>query len=203
LSGNQATFTGGGIHCFAPAVVVSSTITNNTAWSGGGIINYAQISDGFGLWPIWGGLEMRNTILAGNHTGYDPALFSGTAPDLFGFLWGSGYNLIGDGSGAVDGGGFAETDLVGGLYIGIVKKKPQYTAPIDPRLGPLADNGGPTPTHALYIGSPASDAGDPSFAPPPDTDQRGEGFPRVIAGRLDIGAFEGAIEPPSKRPGKK
>ena len=34
--------------------------------------------------------------------------------------------------------------------------------PIDPMLGPLADNGGPTLTHALLAGSPAIDAGDPA-----------------------------------------
>ena len=44
----------------------------------------------------------------------------------------------------------------------------------DPLLGPLADNGGPTQTHALLIDSPAIDAGDDSACP--STDQRG--FPR-------------------------
>src|SRR5206468_12368072 len=39
-------------------------------------------------------------------------------------------------------------------------------------------------------GSPAINAGDPSFTPPPDYDQRGPGFPRVVNGRIDIGAFE-------------
>jgi hypothetical protein len=60
----------------------------------------------------------------------------------------------------------------------------------DPMLGPLQDNGSPTYTHALLMGSPAIDMGDPSFTPPPDYDQRGPGFPRVVNGRIDIGAFE-------------
>src|SRR5206468_543482 len=60
----------------------------------------------------------------------------------------------------------------------------------DPLLGPLQDNGGPTFTHALLPGSPAVDAGNPNFTPPPDYDQRGPGFPRVVNGRIDIGAFE-------------
>jgi len=60
----------------------------------------------------------------------------------------------------------------------------------DPMLGSLQDNGGPTLTHALLIGSPAIDSGDPSFTPPPDFDQRGPGYPRVVGGRIDIGAFE-------------
>ena len=45
-------------------------------------------------------------------------------------------------------------------------------------------------THALLPGSPAIDAGDHNFNPPPDFDQRGPGFPRVVNGRIDIGAFE-------------
>src|SRR5207247_4075922 len=60
----------------------------------------------------------------------------------------------------------------------------------DPMLGPLQDNGGSTFTHELLSGSPAINAGDPSFTPPPDYDQRGPGFPRVVNGRIDIGAFE-------------
>jgi hypothetical protein len=57
-------------------------------------------------------------------------------------------------------------------------------------LGPLQNNGGPTLTHALLAGSPAIDAGDPSFTPPPFYDQRGPGFRRVVNGRIDIGSFE-------------
>jgi hypothetical protein len=60
----------------------------------------------------------------------------------------------------------------------------------DPMLGPLQDNGGSTFTHELLSGSPAINAGDPSFTPPPDYDQRGSGFQRVFNGRVDIGAFE-------------
>ena len=57
---------------------------------------------------------------------------------------------------------------------------------LDPLLGPLADNGGPTPTMALLPGSPAIDAGDDSACPP--TDQRGVARPQGLA--CDIGAFE-------------
>src|SRR5206468_3475874 len=59
----------------------------------------------------------------------------------------------------------------------------------DPKLGPLADNSGPTHTHALLAGSPAIDAGSSSgFAA---TDQRGVARPQ--GGRADIGAYEGTI----------
>jgi hypothetical protein len=55
-------------------------------------------------------------------------------------------------------------------------------------LGPLQNNGGPTFTHALLTGSPAINAGDPNFTPPPTTDQRG--YARVYGGRIDVGSFE-------------
>ena len=82
-----------------------------------------------------------------------------------------GYNLSSD-----DGGGY----LTG----------PGDQINIDPLLGPLQNNGGPTFTHALLPGSPAIDAGDPNFTPPPSTDQRGCPFDRVFNGRIDIGSFE-------------
>lgn len=56
----------------------------------------------------------------------------------------------------------------------------------DPMLGPLADNGGTTQTHALLPGSPAIYAGDSAACPA--TDQRGVGRPKGAA--CDIGAFE-------------
>jgi hypothetical protein len=64
--------------------------------------------------------------------------------------------------------------------------------PLDPRLGPLANNGGPTRTHALLAGSPAIDRGSNTGAPADD--QRG--FRRIKDGNgdaravADIGAFE-------------
>jgi hypothetical protein len=59
---------------------------------------------------------------------------------------------------------------------------------VDPRLGPLLNNGGPTLTYALLAGSPAIDAGDNTGAP--EFDQRGPGFPRIVKGIIDIGALE-------------
>ena len=66
---------------------------------------------------------------------------------------------------------------------------------IDPLLGPLADNGGPTETHALMSTSPAIDAGENEVAvdemgSPLIFDQRGIGFPRVENFTVDMGAFE-------------
>jgi hypothetical protein len=100
------------------------------------------------------------------------------------------YSLIGDSTGAaiVDGG----SSLIG----------PTAGAPIDPRLGPLADNGGPTRTRTLLANSPAIDRGDPAAAALlgvgniPLHDQRGAPYTRAFDGdglsgaRVDIGAFE-------------
>jgi hypothetical protein len=95
-----------------------------------------------------------------------------------------GYNLSSDaagGDGSSGPGGFLNA-------IGDIRNT-------DPLLGPLDDNGGPTWTHALLLGSPAIDAGDPNFnanlfTPPLLFDQRGLTFARVVNGRIDIGAFE-------------
>jgi len=65
----------------------------------------------------------------------------------------------------------------------------------DPKLLPLGDYGGPTPTMALAADSPARDHGDDALAPP--TDQRG--VPRPIGSASDIGAFE-FVPPPSITP---
>jgi len=56
----------------------------------------------------------------------------------------------------------------------------------NPLLGPLQDNGGPTPTYAIPADSLAVNAGDNAVCPP--TDQRGIARPQ--AGRCDIGAYE-------------
>ena len=58
----------------------------------------------------------------------------------------------------------------------------------DPKLAPLAKNGGPTRTHALKAGSPAINKGsNPALLA---TDQRGGNFLRVFGAFADIGAFE-------------
>ena len=65
------------------------------------------------------------------------------------------------------------------------------SAPLDPKPGPLTNNGGPTLTMALSPGSPAIDAGDDALLAAPftlTTDQRG--LPRKSGAHVDIGAFE-------------
>jgi hypothetical protein len=83
----------------------------------------------------------------------------------------------------------------------------------DPELGPLKDNGGPTETQAISAGSPANNRGNNAFAVDPEGhplqfDQRGPGFPRIVADTVDIGAFEvqgglGSEPPPAEVPEDK
>jgi parallel beta-helix repeat protein len=173
----------GGIYNQGALSLTNSTLSGNTAsGNGGGIYNFSigaqtvsgctlsgntAAAEGGGIYtggPF--GIALRNTLDAGNSA---PA-----SPDLLGLLTSQGHNLIGDGTG---GSGYDPTDLVG-----------TADNPIDPLLGPLADNGGPTQTLALLPESPARNAGDSTHAP--DFDQRGPGYARVVNGLTDIGAFE-------------
>ncbi len=106
---------------------------------------------------------------------------TGAAPDLLGAFNTAGSNLIGDATG--------ETGLVNGTN---QDQAGSTRATIDPLLGPLQNNGGPTFTQALLSGSPAIN-GDYS-ANSPATDQRG--VRRPIGPRADIGAYE-APSPPT------
>ena len=63
----------------------------------------------------------------------------------------------------------------------------------DLQLSPLANNGGPTNTHALLPGSPCIDAGENLAILP--NDQRGPGFNREFGLGADIGAFEYQVQP--------
>ena len=173
VSGNSANFAGGGIwarNTQNSTVIQHSTITDNTAdadANGSGAGGGLRVENNVNV-------TMEHAIVAGNHD------LSGAAPDVENDVH-AVYSLIGIGQGAVITGG--------GNIVGTT------TSPVDPRLGPLADNGGPTLTHALLDGSPAIDAGDvffdpQSLSPPLDFDQRGESpFSRQF-GAIDIGAYE-------------
>ena len=188
ISGNSATGgEGGGISNGATAVTVltNSTVSgNDVAGQGGGIINggtstvslnFSTISGNTSTASaggIEGGATLGSTIVA-NNTG--TPVFS--RDDCFGPLTSQGYNLIE----SVDPPGCPIGGDTTGNIIGM-----------DPVLGPLANNGGPTQTHELLSGSPAINAASPS-CPPPGTDQRG--VVRQPGRMCDIGAFEIAEEP--------
>ena len=181
ISGNFASSAGGGIGCgFSGLTVINSTISGNSAGDyGGGIANGSL------------GLMIVNSTVSGNSAATcggvcggtveigNTILNANTSGNIDGIVTSHGYNLSSD-----DG---------GGLLTG-----PGDQINTDPLLGPLQDNGGPTFTHALLPGSPAIDAGDPNFSPPPFNDQRGCPFDRVFNGRIDIGSFE--TQPQSPRP---
>ena len=98
---------------------------------------------------------------------------------------GTGANIVG-GSGTVISHGYNLSSDNGGGFLTATGDQINT----DPMLGPLQNNGGPTFTHELLTGSPAINAGDPNFTPPPFYDQRGPGYDRVVDGRIDIGSFE-------------
>jgi hypothetical protein len=194
LSGNRTLGVGGGIFNAGPLTITASTLSGNSAsndfgiGAGGGIFSYGQLKitastlsgnsadDGGGFYNGTTSLTTTivNTIIAGNLASEgDPDVAA--ALDSFSSL---GYNLVGIGDGAT---GF----LAAGDQVGTA------ASPIDPKLGPLQDNGGPTFTRALLPGSPALNVGDPGLAGA--TDQRGVLRPQGAG--VDIGAFEN--QPPT------
>jgi hypothetical protein len=150
----------------ATTQVSLSTIADNRATGGNAAGGYHYgLATGGGM-SNQGMLQTRNTIVAGNTVG-GPG--TNTGPDLAGNLGSLGHNLISNSDG---GSGFDPTDLLD----------------VDPLLGPLQDNGGPTETMALLPGSPAIGAGDKTGHP--RWDQRGRPYRRVVNHRMDIGALE-------------
>jgi hypothetical protein len=143
--------------------IANSTITGNSL----GVSSFSSESHV---------LTLLNTILAGNGwlSGEPDLSTSGSSPTTIN----SNYSLIGDTSNLMPA-QLAQINAGTGNLLNV-----------DPMLGPLADNGGPTLTHALLAGSPARNAGDPTFTSPPAFDQRGSGFARVSGGRIDMGAYE-------------
>jgi subtilisin family serine protease len=130
------------------------------------------ISDGGGIANA-GAVNLLNSLIAKNASAH-------TSPDVIGAFNSLGGNLIGTigtASGIVNGSN--------GNKVGTT------AAPLDPKLGPLADNGGPTKTHLPAADSPAIDAG---IAGAPVKDQRGVDRPKDGDNNgtpaVDIGAVE-------------
>lgn len=193
VSGNRARQHGGGIIVDGGINLYNVTVTGNTAdedASGSG--------DGGGVFHAGGAFEaldikVQSSIIAGNFDSSGQAGFP-SHPDVSGTFASQGYNVIGTGDGST-GFGATTSDQVGG-----------GTQIIEALLGPLADNGGLTMTHAPLPGSPAIDRGNPQ--PPKrdsacmEMDQRGVVRPLDGDGDgtpvCDAGAHEvDAVAPPA------
>ena len=159
---------GGGIHTANFFDSQTVTITNCTVTG--------NVATGEGEFGIGGGISTRNdfiritnSIIAGNSA-------ESGSPDIEAPGYEAVFCLI------------EETDRTFNPVFGNI-------VGVSPNLGPLADNGGLTQTHALLDGSPAIDAGDSGVSFDADEfDQRGAPFARVVDGgsglRIDMGAFE-------------
>ena len=187
---NIASGDGGGIQEAGTAILINTTVAcNRAAGAGGGVNdpggatlktynvtvagNTAAVGGGLANVPFFGASwELRNTIVSGNSAPDSPDVSNG-----FGSQISQGFNLIKNTSGAAAG-SFLPSDQVG----------------VDPKLGPLQNNGGPTLTMALLPGSPAIDKGSNSnLLPGMTTDQR-VFMARIINGGMsatvDVGAYE-------------
>src|SRR5206468_4149069 len=158
-SGHRGDGSGGGVSNSGTVTIQNSTLSGNSASYGGGVSNYG------------GTLTLVRTLVSGNTAPTGPEI------DNFpnGTVTADNYNLSGhDGNAGVAGFTPGATD--------VVPAEP-LTDILDPTL---ADNGGPTFTHALVPDSPALDAS-PADANCPPTDQ--PGVPRPQGSARDLGAF--------------
>ena len=210
ISGNTAAV-GGAIHHVgdAPLEITRSTLSGNSAGSGGGVL-----TDGDGE------ATLENTTVSGNRA----SQFGGGVLIASRLTMRNSTvtnNLAASGGGVNNGGGDLVGDGTVFLANTIVANNPaggncagavtslggnvenantcQLTElsdqpGTDPRLGPLADNGGPTLTHALLAGSPAQEkAVCTDVDPCPAVDQRGHDRPQFE--RFDAGAYESELTP--------
>jgi CSLREA domain-containing protein len=173
VSGNRANSSGGGLQG-GTATLSNVTITANVA-----DLDANRTGDGGGVAATT--LSVRNSIIAGNTDASPPP--AAVTPDCSATVNSQGYNFIGNDTGCT-------------VAVGPGDKIGTGAAPIDPGLGLLANNGGPTPTHALLATSPARIGGSPTAPGGPGDactarDQRG--VPRPQGARCDVGAYEYAV----------
>jgi hypothetical protein len=194
ITGNTATATGGGIAFYSEATdatltILQSTITDNTAGLyGGGVAVYGEAAFA---------VTITGSIITDNeNTGeFEPsaATAEDNGPDNVGVsevgaLAAGPSDLFSEIPDLPSG----DNNIIGALEGATELSGNENQFGVDPLLGPLADNGGPTQTRALLDSSPALNAGPdpvPDF-PGNEFDQRSTGFLRVVFGRVDVGAYE-------------
>ena len=214
ISGNSAG-SGGGIASLGPLSIVNSTISGNVATGGvaqpghgGGIVaDFVSIMNstisgnsaggrGGGIYTYTGQVHIANSTFSGNSAPSGGGIYNSAVLEAGNTIFNagaSGENIFNNG-GTVTSRGYNICSDNGGGYL----NGPGDQINTDPLLGPLQDNGGPTLTHMPLAGSPAIDAGNPNFTPPPFRDQRGRCFYRVFGRRIDVGSVE--IQPGPRCP---
>jgi len=210
ISGNSTTVDGGGIGGATTLTVANSTISGNSARTSGGGISGGDVSivnstvsgnsagtSGGGLSTFFSSLRVANSTITGNSAPSGGGIYNdgqSSVVEISNTILNAGAlgeNIFNNGGTVTSDGYNVSSDDGGGYLTGAGDQ-----INTNPLLGPLQSNGGPTFTHALLPGSPAIDAGDPNFTPPPLNDQRGCSFDRVFNGRIDIGSFE--VQPPHR-----
>ena len=169
ISGNSTGSDGGGVSATASLILRHSTVVNNHAEGKGGGL---EVGDEL--------VTIENSIIADN-SAVNPEKDL-VRPGVI-FL-NVRHSLIGDNAGNEL--REAQTPDFRGNLVGSAAGD----GTISPLLGELANNGGDVLTHALLVGSPAINAGDPNFSSVLSHDQRLAPFSRVALGRIDMGAFE-------------
>ncbi|GMV81577.1 MAG: hypothetical protein AMXMBFR7_27610 [Planctomycetota bacterium] len=183
---------GGGLYVNFLANLVNSTVSGNAANGYGGGPGGSGSGQGGGVF-VANSINIRNSTIASNQAAHyggglrasSSGVFSAISTIVADNTAGSHADFSNNGATLgtctenliEDANGHTLTDGANGNIVGA-----------DPALDSLADNGGPTQTHALGYGSVAIDAG--SNPVPVTNDQRGTGFPREFNGVADIGAFE-------------
>ncbi len=180
FSGNTATNGGGLYNGYGSPTVTNCTFSGNTATDGGGMDGYS------------GSMMVTNCTFSSNNATNDGGGISGIDLTVTNcILWGTN-SPIGQ---IVDKGG-ATTVTYSVVDKALFGDLSNVLA--DPRLGPLAANGGSTMTCALLAGSSALNSGTATGAPA--TDQRGVARPQGTG--VDMGAYEAAtpVPPPAPTP---
>ena len=182
ISDNLAYRYGGGLANEDDIVIVNSTISGNVArQDNGGGLRIRRFTS----------LTLDNSTVANNTAGTqgggiffaDQAFASTMRSSIVADNTAPASADMGSGEGIVVSGSNNLVETRGALLTLAVD-----TLTSDPLLQVLANNGGPTRTHALGSGSTAFNRGTNTLNLA--TDQRGPGFPRNANGGVDIGAFE-------------
>ena len=186
IAGNSASLGGGlvmnALNATLPTTLLSSTVSGNVAGKVGG----AWVGD-------YNSVRVANSTIAFNYesnaTKYGAGLFLYGPVDVESTIVSN--NSYSGGTPPDDMGGNATAVFLGANNLVGFSSVPVPSGTIElesARLGPLASNGGSTPTHMLMSVSPAIDAGNDEANVA--FDQRGTGYPRTIGAGTDIGAVE-------------